>query len=309
MTNEQLLDLLKATIDTSGGQGIASAEDANEFIDLAIDQTPVLQTIRNERDIVNSRNLDSLFLAEPVTTADTEGVAPGAADVVAPAQTRRTLSPVTCVSAFDVSFDFLRRNIAGERVNDQLNALFAKRVGKDIVHLAFMGDTATSPVTTRTDKLLDILDGFVVQAVADANVHDYTIPGSPSYSTVVFPAMLAALPKDYRDQRSELGLFCSADVYDAYADELITRETILGDNVLAGPWGENLAFKGVALHAVYGMATNRIILTLRDNLVIGWGGEITIGRDIDNRAGLLKVTMRPRVDVKIVEGDALVLGQ
>ena len=204
MTNEQLVNILKATIDTTASAGIASPEDPKEFIDLAVDQTPVLGAIRTETDIRKSRNIDTLLLSEPAMIAGVEGTAPAAADVIAPTRNRNVLTPTEKIVAFDVSFDFLHRNIEGENVNKTLNSLFATRFGKDLVLAAFRGDTSGA-TSTRTEISLATMDGFTKLALADSTVNDYTIPASPTYRDVVFPEMLRLLPKDYRDDRDALG--------------------------------------------------------------------------------------------------------
>lgn len=305
LTNEELLEILKAQI-TTGLGGLASAQDAEEFIDLAVEQTSVLQKIRVETGIKTTMNLDALDLGEPAMVAATEATAPDSADVVAPTHIRKTLQPVEVISAYDVSFSFLRKNIEGERVNESLNRIFAKRFGKDTVQLIFNGDTATTP-TDRTTKLLAILDGFIKQAEGDAAVHDYTISGT-DYLGTIFPGMMALLPKDYKDQRDQLAFFVSANVYDAYADQIGARATALGDMVLVGKYGEALTYKGAKIIPVYGMADGKILLTLLPNLAVGYGQEMTVGKDIDNRARLLKVTITASLDCKYVVGDAVVLG-
>ena len=148
----------------------------------------------------------------------------------------------------------------------------------------------------------------MVQAEADANVNDYVIPASPSYSTQVFPGMLAALPKDFRDEREMLGYFVSADVYDAYAQEIGSRATALGDMLLAGPWASNLSYMGIKLYPVFGLDTDRVLLTPRENLAVGFGREMYVGRDIDNRERVLKVTITADIDAKYAVSDAVVLG-
>ncbi|MDX1420618.1 MAG: hypothetical protein R3181_11675 [Rubricoccaceae bacterium] len=306
MTNEQIIELLKATIDTSGG-GISEPQDAEAFIDLTRDQTAVLREVRVETGIRTALNLHTINLSEPVMVAAAEGAEPAAADVVSASRSPTTLTPVEVLCAFDVSFEFLRRNIAGQRINEQLNQLFAKRFGKDIVYTMFMGDTSLA-ATSRTNKALRVLDGLVKQAEADANVHDYTIPASPSYVSQVFPGMVAALPKDYRDSRDELRFFVSADVYDAYASEIGSRATAQGDLILLGPWTTNLSYKGIQLMPVFGLSNDRVVLTLDENVAIGFGQEMTVGKDIDNRSRLLKVTITAAWDVGYAESDALVLG-
>jgi len=302
ISNEQLLEILKAQI-TTGLGGLASAQDAEEFIDLAVEQTAILQKIRVETGIRTSMNLDALDLGEPAMVAAAEATVPSSDDIIAPTHIRKTLQPLEVISAYDVSFSFLRKN----RVNESLNRIFAKRFGKDTVQLIFSGDNSITD-TDRTSKLLKILDGFVQQALDDTTVHDYTIDASPSYTTEVFPGMLALLPKDYKDQRELLAFFCSANVYDAYADEIGSRATALGDMVLVGKYGEALTYKGIQLLPVWGLDDGRILLTLRNNLAVGFGQEMTVGRDINYRQRLVEVTITAELDCKFVVGDAVVLG-
>ena len=97
-------------------------------------------------------------------------------------------------------------------------------------------------------------------------------------------------------------------MYDRYANEIGSRPTTAGDAVLVGSWQNGLMFNGVKLVAVFGQATKHVVLTLGENLVMGFGQEMTVGKDVDNRARLLKVTLTAEVDVNYAVGDALVLG-
>ncbi|HFE38234.1 MAG TPA: hypothetical protein ENK06_07435 [Gammaproteobacteria bacterium] len=307
MSNEELMEVLKAFVSTTTG-GVASAQDAEEFIDLAVDQTAVLGAIRVETDIKSSMNVDSLEISEPSMMSDTEGEAPADADIIAPSIPRKTLTPKPVRADYDVSFKWLRKNIAGERANEQLNQLFAKRWGKDSVQLIFNGDTSLS-ATSRTNKLLMVLDGFLKTAAADANVHAYDIPTTPNYSGKggVFNEMLQLLPKDYRDDRESLAFFVSQNVLDDYLDELGERQTALGDTTLLR--GEKTPYKGVVIWGVYKMPDDEIILTPSSNLVVGYGGDMEVGRFSNVRKGRLEVTIRGDIDAKYISSDALVYGK
>ena len=200
MDLKEMVAIVKAQIDTSITAGTVSAQDASEFIDLSREQTQILDVIRVETGIRKSLNLDTLTLGEPVIIAGVEGEEPDAADVVAAGRSRATLKPLEVLAAFDVTYSWLRkaithaaRGISEEegrrRAMQALNNLFAKRFGKDVVMIAFNGDTALD-TSTRTNKALRVLDGYIKQMQADATVQDYTIPVSPSYNSQVFPAML-----------------------------------------------------------------------------------------------------------------------
>lgn len=320
MDNPNVIEILKATIGTDVAAGLASAQDAAEFIDLTVDQTAILNELRVERDIVKEMNLDSLTLGEPVIIAGTEGTAPADGDVVAAGRSRAVLRPTEILAAFDVTYSWLYKNIlqtvqglsreqAASRAMQALNNLFAKRFGKDVVMLAFEGDTALAN-DTRKNKALRVLDGLVKQAKNDAAVHDYVIPANPSYSTVVFPSMLTQLPKDYRDERDVLAFFCSVDVLDAYALEVGERATALGDWALTrgSKSARALTFHGIEIHPVFGMKTGHIMLTPKENLAIGFGRKMMAESEKKPRARKVEVTITAEVDAKFAVGDAIVLG-
>ena len=318
MDIRDLVKLVKAQIDTSVLAGTVSATDAAEFIDLARDQTQILDVIRVETGIRKSLNLDTLTLGEPVVIAGVEGSEPADGDVVAAGRSRATLTPTEILAAFDVTYSWLRKAITHaargisetegrNRAMQALNNLFSKRFGKDVVLIAFNGDKAL-PDDTRTNKALRVLDGFIVQMQADATVQDYTIPGSPSYNSQVFPSMLNAMPKDYKDDRDELGFFVSANVYDAYAMEIGSRATALGDMLLAGPWQRNLSYLGIKLYPVFGLADGKIILTPQENLAVGFGQDMTQESERKPRARKVEVTITAEMDAKYSVGDAVVLG-
>lgn len=303
LTNEQFIDLLKANITTALG-GQASAQDANEFIDLAVEQTQVLGKIRVETGIKTSMNLDSIELGEPAMVAGTEGTAPVSGDIVTPTINRKSLQPVEVLNAFNVSFSFLRQNIEGQRVNETLNRIFAKRFGKDTVLVAFNGDTDNAG-TSRTDKALQCLDGYYKQFASDSNIHEYTV-ASTDYLKSVFPGMLEELPKDYKDDREMLGLFVSPDVAEAYGQQVGLRETVFGDQVMTTLVYPR--FRGIEIIPVYGNDDSQMILTPKKNLAIGYGLEMTIGRDIYYRTRLIEVTITAEFDAKYAVSDAIVYG-
>lgn len=305
LTNDEIVALIqKATISTALG-GQQSAQDVDRFISMSIDLSAVLKSIRTETGIVTSRNLHDISLGEPCMVAATEATAPGADDMTTPTLGVNALTPVEVLSAYDVSFDFLRKNVEGQSVNQTLNREFAIRWAKDSVLVAFNGDT-TLPATTRTNKCRRIFNGFVKLAENNATVHDVQVAGT-DYVGTIFPNLLAAMPQEYKEDRAALGLYVSADVAEAYAQQIGARITAFGDQVLT-----NIVyppFRGIALYPVFGMADTDMILSPRQNLVVGWGNQMTVGTDINYRVRMIYYTIIGAMDAKIVRGDALVLGK
>lgn len=317
LSNQQIASLIqKAQIDTALG-GVVAPQQRREFIDLSIQQTAILQVLRVIQNIQSSFELHDIMLGDPVTVSGTEGTAPADADVTTPTITKPVLQPSEIIAAFDVTFDMIRQNITqtdptsteydGSDLNRALNNLFSKRMGKDIVLMAFQGDTSITG-STRMDKALKHMDGFTKLLSNDSTVHDVSHPADPTYagSTGLFSTMLNALPKDYREDRSQLSYFVSQNALDSYEDEITDRATAGGDQVMFGD-REITRYKRIAVRPVYGFPDNKAILTMNRNLSIGYGRRMEFGIDVYNRSRTVEVTITGDVDAEIVRGDAAVL--
>lgn len=311
MTQEELVEMINKAVITTATGGIQPPEAVDEFVSFAIDQTMLLQEVRTERGIVKSLEVNAIDLGEPVIIAATEATAPDDVDVTSPELPKVTLTPVESLAAFDVSYSFLRKNVRRENANEDINREYAKRIGKDMMLVGLNGDTSNVG-STRTDKALQILDGVITAANADANVNDFTIPADPVYkgSDGVFSGMLNMLDKDLKDQRDDLIFLVSTNVYDDYADELGELETQLGTEVLVtGEYQGGLKNKGVKVMPVYGMPDDVVILTLKQNIVFGFGEEMEVLQQNQHRSRVLEVTITFEFDVKYILGGAIVLGQ
>ena len=305
MTNEQVVALLKAQITTALG-GQVTTQQFDEFIDMAVDQTAILQIIRIETAIKVALELDTIELGDPAMVRRTQGSAPDSADVIAPTITPRTLTMRDAAVYFDVTFEMIRRNIAGGNLNTALNGLFSKRFGKDIVRTLFNGDRDKAN-DTRLNKCLRVADGIIKLATADGNVHDYTVVGQ-DYLGTIFPGMLKLMPKDYRDDRESLGLFVSADVEDEYSNQIGARQTAYGDQVMFGTGEKFYRYKRITIFPVFGLPDNNPLLSPKKNFVAGFGEEMTVGHDIYTRKRVDEVTITTDLDFNYALGDAIVMG-
>jgi len=306
MTNQEIMALLEKAAITTSVATTVSAEDAREFIDLSKEQLSILQKLRVETGIVTGRKLDNIELGEPVTHEDTENTDPAAAEIIAPTFNPKTLTPVKVRVDYDVTFDTIRENIEGQNINTTLNRVFSKRHGKDVVMMAFRGDTTLAD-TTRTNKALRAFNGFNVQAAASSDVHKVDLTGETDSTDLlgeVFPDMRDAVPTDYQDPENLVYLVSFAR-YWHYRDQIGERATSAGDNALIG--SQPITFNGIPVIPVFGQVDGYLYLTPMKNLAIGWGREMEVGRDVYNRAGRIEVTMRTSVDAKIAVDDALVV--
>lgn len=319
VSNEQLLEVVeKAQVNTAAG-GLVNPDEVDEFISMTIAQNALLQNVRVERNIQKALDIHAIDIGEPVLVSGVEGQNPDAADIHKPDFPVLRLKPVEAKAAFDITYSWLRQNIeaapgAGQTnientANETLNAEYAKRVGKDLHILAFQGDTDNAG-TSRKDKTLQITDGYTKQALADAGVQDYELPADPTYGGAgnVFSSMLSQLPKDYRDDRSQLAYYVSQNVLDAYEDEIANRQTTAADDVL---FGERTIsrYKRIQIIPIYNLPDDTIILTIKRNLTVGFGREMRMYQQAFHRRGVLEVTIYLDIDVGFLLGDALVLAQ
>lgn len=310
LTNEELEKLIQkaAILSSTGGQ--LSADQAEEFVNLVIDQTPILQNFRVENGIARALTIDGMEFGEPVIVTAVEATDPLAADVVVPSIPRLTLTPKPVLAAIDISYDFLRQNIRRANAEADLERAIAKRIGMDIVNLVFNGDTAIAG-TTQQDKALKILDGILKKLSADANINDAVLDvEDPKWGGKGgnFSAALSAMPKEYRDNRDALCHIVSVSNMDAYEDEIAERQTVAADNVL---FGSNAVtrHKRVDIVAPYGFPEEAMITTVKRNLVIGFGRDMEVHKQHQARARKIEVTILLDIDCGYLFAPAVVLSE
>lgn len=311
LTQKELMAMIQKAVVTTADGGIQPPAAVDEFVTFAIEQNQILQEFRVEQNIVKSLEINAIDLGDPVLVKAVEGQKPSDDDVTKPSMPKVTLTPVESLAAFDLTYSWLRKNVRRESANEDINREYAKRIGKDTVLVTFNGDTGNSG-NTRKDKALQIMDGLLKKFENDADVHDYTIPADPTYKGAggVFSTMMSQLDKDLRDQRDQLIFLVGTDVFDAYADEIGALETALGSQVLVqGEYQGGLKYKGIKIMPVYGFPSNTVVLTLKPNIVIGYGQDMELYQQNQHRKRVLEVTITIEFDADYFLGDAVVYGK
>lgn len=309
ISNEELIQLIEKSIigTTTGGQ--LSPQQATDFVNLVIDQTPILNEMRVETGIKKSLTVDGLEFGDPVVYAGMEGTAPNANDVAAVDMPRLTLTPKEIHAAIDVSFSFLRKNVQEQNAEESINRAIAKRVGMDLVNLIFNGDTALD-TTTKQNRALRIFDGILKKATADADVNDIVVAVAPVWSGdgSEFSKALRAIPKQYRDDRSMLRHFVSVDTIDDYEDEISERQTAAADNILFGANAVTM-HKRVKIVPAFGFPNATLLTSVMSNLVLGFGLNMEMYRENKYREQKLELTMVTELDAGYIFGEAIALGK
>jgi len=297
---EEVLELLSKSVIATATGGQLTTEQAEKFIDTVVAQDQFLQRIQTVTMSSKTYQLNTVGVASRIMRKATEGTDPGFTQSV-------TITPKSLISQevilpYDITFSFLEENIQKENAEDLINNVFAKAFKNDLLDLAFNGDEASS------DPFLQINDGYLKIAGADASIHSYTIPGTPSYKTV-FKEMLALLPNKWKNNPSELCFLVSPDVEESYRSELSNRNTALGDSMVTD--FRSAQYNGIDITTVPflpGGESANILLTKYQNLAVGLGRDIRIGKQVQERKRIVEYTISAKIDFNYVVGDMIVVG-
>ena len=296
----------KAAADTAalGTGGKLNAEQANQFITFMQDYSPFLKNTNFIKMTKTTRDLDSLEVNKRALRRQAENadnLTTGTA-----VHKRRTLNAVGVIMPYDVTFQYMKENIEGERANSTLAKLFAQQFANDTVELAFMGDESDS------NEFISINNGWIKIAKDDTDTHKYDTEGSTDYLNTVFPGLLSAMPNKYyslytQEDKSKIKIFCSPTVNRKYKQQLQARNTALGDALITG--GKNVSYDGFEIVPVAFVPDDVQIVTPYENLVYGiYGPSLEVYHQVKPRMTRHEYTLLADFDMEINNPDALVIG-
>ena len=306
--NKEALDVIKKHGDGDGA-GLAAPIDVEGFIDLmqAEDDT-TLSDIRIVKNIRTSARLHSIDLGEPVIFSGEDGSCVKESDIIDGSKLAkmRVLRPIELVAYLALPWKYLWQNIEGGSVEQTLTRMFARRISLDLVFAAFTGDLSVTG-STSWDKARRIFDGFFKAFQANGGTPVYIIPGNPSYSAGVFRDMLRMLPAKYKRSVGKLRYYVSQNVYNAYVEEIGQRASAFGDKLLV-EGAEMVKYNGIKVVPVYGIADGNVLLTVNDNLAIGFGREMETAQERDIKCRKTTYMVLLDADIGIVNACAGVVG-
>jgi len=289
MTDNQNLDYLtdmalKTIVDVSQlGSSVLQPEYFNQYIQEATQNRTILSEAR--RIVMNTQvyNIDRVGFGSRILQYVAENTAISTSD--APTFSQNVLTAKEFVALTGISDNALRRTLEQSGFESTLVSMFAEQAGIDWEEQAVFGDTGISAY----DTVMKSQEGGIAKADSGQLLFDggsgTDFDLSEDGYMAMFDAMIKAYPKEYFNQPSMLRLYCAWEEYDGFRTELATRETGLGDAVLAGN-GE-LTYKGIpvkyapVLNSAEGVEHmgRPCILVQPDNLVYGVFEDITIERD------------------------------
>ncbi len=296
MQNTEILELMKTITTGTGGQ--VSPQELNDFIDTMSDSDDFLQEITVETDIVTQLNIDALDADVRGLRGVDEGTdIESSNDVTIP---RRSLIPVEVSRPFDITMKFLRKNIAKGNAEEKITSKFMNLFKRDVIDIAWNGDKSLV-----ADPFLKLVDGYLVRAKADADTNKAPNFAVDDKITDVLDLMWDTLPDKYKADVTNLKYYLSHANYTKYRRELTGKATGLGDMLSTQP----LVSNGVAVRPLFAVPSTEIVLTPPKNLTLGFGLNMYIGRQVQERkkGGCIEYTPKSELDANYGFSKSLVI--
>jgi hypothetical protein len=310
----------------NGNGGLLNAEQSARFLDYMFDATVIGKVARTVRMRADTTEIDRMSVGEKLMKLATEGDDTAANAAV-------TFSKISLTTKklrldWELSTESLEDNIEGADLEDHIARLMATQAGNDIEDVVLNGNTALS-----SDNLYKAFDGVVKKAKTSGRVVD---AAGANISRAVFNSALKALPRKYKQRRSDLRFLSGSNLIQDYlytasllgADgsanpQDIASSVIRGQGVqpLGGPAGYVAPFAfGIPIvevpllpeaqtgdHSGASGSHGDVHLTFPNNVVIGIKRDVTVYRFFWPRKDSIEYTMFTRVGVQIEQADAWVV--
>ena len=311
------------TAGSAGNAGLLNAEQSARFLDYMFDATVIGKVARTVRMKSDTSEIDRMAVGEKLMKLATEGDNDASNSAV-------TFSKISLTTKklrmdWELSTESLEDNIEGADLEDHIARLMATQAGNDIEDVILNGNTALT-----SDNLYKSFDGAVKKAKTNGRVVDAAGAG---ISRAVFNSALKALPRKYKQRRTDLRFLSGSNLIQDYLysnsqniqnvnPQDIASGIIRGDvPVVGGPAGYVAPYAfGIPIVEVpllketqtgdYANATGShgdVHLTFPNNVVIGVKRDVTVYRFFWPRKDSIEYTMYTRVGVQIEQADAWVV--
>ncbi len=327
MTNEQMLNKMdqafKAITVGDLNEGVLVAEKFDRFIRSMQHRTVILNEARFMEMDSHIVDIDRIGFVGRIIT---EGVKDDESTVGSESHKKPTVKTNQLIAKelraiTGLKDRALRRNIERGNFENTLIDLFGEAAGRDMEEWAILAatDNVTGDISgfsdySGDDAILGLTDGWVARA--DNVIYGDTGNVSKDNPEEIFDGLLAALPKQYLQDRSEWRFYCPWDIENAYRNQLRARGTDLGDRATTD--AITLTYKGIPV--IYVPMLDRaespsdgwgdvVMLQHPDNMVWGVFYEVFIERDRDakNRQTDFVLTFEGDADYEDEEAAAVCL--
>jgi len=308
----------------NGNGGLLNPEQSARFLDYMFDATVIGKVARTVRMKSDTTEIDRMGVGEKLMKLATEG------DNANSGNAAVTFSKISLTTKklrldWELSTESLEDNIEGADLEDHIARLMATQAGNDIEDLVLNGNTALS-----SDQLYKAFDGTVKLAKANGHVVD---AGGAAITRAVFNSALKALPRKYKQRRTDLRFLSGSNLIQDYlyatsqniqnvnpqdiASGIIRGEVapVSGPAGYVAPYAFGIPIVEVPLLSEtqtgsYSGATGShgdVHLTFPNNVVIGIKRDVTVYRFFWPKKDSIEYTMYTRVGVQIEQADAWVV--
>jgi len=308
----------------NGNGGLLNPEQSARFLDYMFDATVIGKVARTVRMKSDTTEIDRMGVGEKLMKLATEG------DNANSGNAAVTFSKISLTTKklrldWELSTESLEDNIEGADLEDHIARLMATQAGNDIEDLVLNGNTSLTG-----DQLYKAFDGTVKIAKADGHVVD---AGGAAITRAVFNSALKALPRKYKQRRTDLRFLSGSNLIQDYlyatsqniqnvnpqdiASGIIRGEVapVSGPAGYVAPYAFGIPIVEVPLLSEtqtgsYSGATGShgdVHLTFPNNVVIGIKRDVTVYRFFWPKKDSIEYTMYTRVGVAIEQADAWVV--
>ena len=307
-----------------GNGGLLNPEQSARFLDYMFDATVIGKVARTVRMKADTTEIDRMGVGEKLMKLATEGDNTNS-DNAAVTFSKISLTTKKLRLDWELSTESLEDNIEGADLEDHIARLMATQAGNDIEDVVLNGNTSLS-----SDQLYKAFDGVVKKAKADAHVVD---AGGAAISRAVFNSALKALPRKYKQRRTDLRFLAGSNLIQDYlyatsqniqnvnpqdiASGIIRGEVapVSGPAGYVAPYAFGIPIVEVPLlnetqDGTYSAAAGShgdVHLTFPNNVVIGIKRDVTVYRFFWPKKDSIEYTMYTRVGVQIEQADAWVV--
>ena len=310
-------------IGSEGEGGLLNPEQSARFLDYMFDATVIGKVARTVRMKSDTTEIDRMGVGEKLMKLATEADDTSANAAVSFSKISLTTKKLRL--DWELSTESLEDNIEGADLEDHIARLMATQAGNDIEDLVLNGNTSLS-----SDQLYKAFDGTVKLAKANGHVVD---AGGAAITRAVFNSALKALPRKYKQRRTDLRFLSGSNLIQDYlystsqniqnvnpqdiASGIIRGEVapVSGPAGYVAPYAFGIPIVEVPLLSEtqtgsYSGATGShgdVHLTFPNNVVIGIKRDVTVYRFFWPKKDSIEYTMYTRVGVQIEQADAWVV--
>ena len=303
--------------------GLLNPEQSARFLDYMFDATVIGKVARTVRMKSDTTEIDRMSVGEKLMKLATEGDDTGANSAV-------TFSKISLTTKklrldWELSTESLEDNIEGPDLEDHIARMMATQAGNDIEDVVLNGNTSLS-----SDNLYKAFDGVVKKAKTTGRVVD---AGGAAVSRAVFNSALKALPRKYKQRRTDLRFLSGSNLIQDYLYS--TSQNIqnvnpqdIASGIIRGEVAPDSGHAGYVAPFAFGIpivevpllnetqtgdyttptgSHGDIHLSFPNNVVIGVKRDVTVYRFFWPRKDSIEYTMYTRVGVQIEQADAWVV--